>query len=41
MGQYIKDNDCRISMHSDQFCLINAKDDNIINRSIAELDCHC
>ncbi|CAF1680103.1 unnamed protein product, partial [Adineta ricciae] len=41
IGQYIKDNDCRISMHPDQFCLINAKDDNIINRSIAELDYHC
>ncbi|CAF0886222.1 unnamed protein product [Adineta steineri] len=41
MGQYIKDNDCRISMHPDQFCLINAKDENIINRSIAELDYHC
>jgi UV DNA damage endonuclease len=37
IGQYIKDNDCRISMHPDQFCLINAKDD----RSIAELDYHC
>ncbi|CAF3432576.1 unnamed protein product [Rotaria sp. Silwood1] len=41
IGQYIKDNDCRISMHPDQFCLINAKDDNIINKSIAELDYHC
>ena len=41
MGQYIKDNDCRISMHPDQFCLINAKDENIIKRSIAELDYHC
>jgi UV DNA damage endonuclease len=41
IGQYIKDNDCRISMHPDQFCLINAKDENIINRSIAELDYHC
>ena len=41
IGQYIKDNDCRISMHPDQFCLINAKDDNIIQRSIAELDYHC
>jgi UV DNA damage repair endonuclease len=41
MGQFIKDNDCRISMHPDQFCLINAKDENIIQRSIAELDYHC
>ncbi|CAF2863702.1 unnamed protein product [Rotaria sp. Silwood2] len=41
IGQYIKDNDCRISMHPDQFCLINAKDVNIINKSITELDCHC
>jgi UV DNA damage endonuclease len=28
-------------MHPDQFCLINAKDENIIKRSIAELDYHC
>ena len=41
IGQFIKDNDCRISMHPDQFCLINAKDENIIARSIAELDYHC
>jgi UV DNA damage endonuclease len=41
IGQFIKDNDCRISMHPDQFCLINAKDENIIKRSIAELDYHC
>jgi UV DNA damage endonuclease len=41
MGEFIKENDCRISMHPDQFCLINAKDENIINRSIAELDYHC
>jgi UV DNA damage repair endonuclease len=41
IGQYIKENDCRISMHPDQFCLINAKDENIINRSVAELTYHC
>ncbi|CAF0949515.1 unnamed protein product [Rotaria sordida] len=41
IGQYIKDHDFRISMHPDQFCLINAKDGNIINRSIAELNYHC
>lgn len=41
MGQYIKDQDFRISMHPDQFVLINAKDDNIIKKSISELDYHC
>lgn len=41
IGQFIKDNDFRISMHPDQFCLINAKDEKIIDRSIAELDYHC
>ncbi len=38
IGQYIKDNDCRISMHPDQFCLINAKDKNIINRNIEQYE---
>jgi len=41
IGSYIKKNNIRISMHPDQFILINAKDENIVKRSIAELDYHC
>lgn len=41
IGCYIKQNKIRISMHPDQFILINALDENILARSIAELDYHC
>jgi UV DNA damage endonuclease len=40
IGLYIKKNHIRISMHPDQFILINAKDKNIIKRSIMELKYH-
>ncbi|NYT00587.1 MAG: UV DNA damage repair endonuclease UvsE, partial [Methanocellales archaeon] len=33
--------DIRISMHPDQFVIINAKDKAIVKRSIKELDYHC
>lgn len=41
IGDYIKRHKIRISMHPDQFVLINAKDQNIIKRSIKELYYHC
>jgi len=41
IGDYIKKNNIRISMHPDQFVLINAKDKDIVKRSIKELDYHC
>lgn len=41
IGQYIKNNNIRISMHPDQFILINALDKKILARSIAELQYHC
>lgn len=41
IGKFIKEHDFRISMHPDQFVLINAKDENIIKKSVAELDYHC
>ncbi|MFC1787471.1 UV DNA damage repair endonuclease UvsE [Halobacteriota archaeon] len=41
VGNYINKNDIRISMHPDQFVLINAKDKSIVKRSIEELDYHC
>ena len=41
IGQYIRDHDIRISMHPDQFVLINALKEDIVERSLAELQYHC
>jgi UV DNA damage endonuclease len=41
IGGYIRENDIRISMHPDQFVLINAKDKELVKKSIRELDYHC
>ena len=40
IGQLIKDQNIRISMHPDQFVLINAKSQDIVNNSIKELEYH-
>lgn len=40
IGSFIKKNKMRISMHPDQFVLINALDGGIVQRSVAELDYH-
>jgi len=40
-GTFIKNNNIRISMHPDQFILLNAKDEKIVKRSVAELEYHC
>ena len=40
IGELIRANDIRISMHPDQFVLINAKDPDIVKRSIADLFWH-
>jgi UV DNA damage endonuclease len=41
VGEFIKEHDIRISMHPDQFVLINALKDDIVERSIRELEYHC
>jgi len=40
IGQLIKDHNIRISMHPDQFVLINAKSQDIVDNSIKELEYH-
>lgn len=40
LGQFIRGHGMRISMHPDQFVIINAKDPGIVERSVAELRYH-
>lgn len=40
IGEYIKKKDIRISMHPDQFILINSIKEKVVQRSIKELDYH-
>ncbi len=41
IGRLIKKQGFRISMHPDQFTLINSPDGGVFNRSAAELEYHC
>jgi len=41
IGALAKDNGMRISMHPDQFTLLNSQDEGITERSIRELEYHC
>jgi UV DNA damage endonuclease len=41
LGTYIKKHNIRICMHPDQFILLNAKQKNIVSKSIAELKYQC
>jgi UV DNA damage endonuclease len=40
VGEFIKEHNIRISMHPDQFVLINALKDDVVERSIRELEYH-
>ncbi|MEM2112454.1 MAG: UV DNA damage repair endonuclease UvsE [Candidatus Bathyarchaeia archaeon] len=40
IGKFIRRNNMRISMHPDQFTLINSVDEDIFNRSMKELEYH-
>lgn len=41
IGRFIRKHNIRISMHPDQFVLINALKDDVVERSIKELEYHC
>jgi len=41
VGEFIKEHDIRISMHPDQFVVINAQKDDVVERSVRELEYHC
>ena len=40
LGKSIRDKNIRVSMHPDQFVLINSKDEGILKRSVYELEYH-
>jgi UV DNA damage endonuclease len=41
LGEYIKANNIRISMHPDQFVILNSFNEKVIDNSINELKYHC
>jgi UV DNA damage endonuclease len=40
IGKFVKNHHMRVSMHPDQFVIINAKDSRIVKKSIRELEYH-
>jgi UV DNA damage endonuclease len=41
VGEFIKNHNIRISMHPDQFVIINALKDDVVESSVRELEYHC
>ena len=41
IGRFIRKNNIRISMHPDQFVLLNARKEDVVERSVKELEYHC
>jgi UV DNA damage endonuclease len=41
IGAFIRKHNIRISMHPDQFVLINALKEDVVERSVRELEYHC
>ncbi len=41
LGEYVKANNIRISMHPDQFVILNSSNEKVIDNSINELKYHC
>lgn len=40
-GQIIKDNNIRVSMHPGQYTVLNSPNDEVVEKSIADLEYHC
>lgn len=41
VGDFINSNDIRVSMHPDQFVILNSKNEDIVINSVRELEYHC